>query len=397
MAAALVAGCAGNRRKSSGPHVVVVGAGIVGASIAYHLALGGARVSVIDKEGPASHASRGTFAWINATWAKQPRDYHLLSQQGVTGWHRLESALNIPVRWGGSLEWFDNSERQSKLIKQIDEQVAWGEPARILDAAATRALEPTLRFPNDALAAFSPNDGAVDPVLATEWLLSAARNMGANTRFPCALADVVLSGGRLQAAETSSGRIRADRLVLATGAAPDIPKKFADIDIPQRSTPGVIAITQPMPRVMQRIIVAPGIHMHQRVDGRVVLGEQDGAPNNAAHAARLMDRPRRFPSRTLALAHAARMLKIGRRYVPPLRDATVDAVHIGWRPLPVDGHPVVGPSVARPDVYVAIMHSGVSLAPIVGELVAREIINNAPTSRLANYRPSRQFKNYRRY
>ncbi|MEO0368546.1 MAG: FAD-dependent oxidoreductase, partial [Pseudomonadota bacterium] len=49
--------------------VVVAGAGIVGASIAYQLAKSGATVIVIDKQGPATHASRGTFAWLNATWA----------------------------------------------------------------------------------------------------------------------------------------------------------------------------------------------------------------------------------------------------------------------------------------------------------------------------------------
>ena len=58
------------------PHILVVGAGLIGASIAYHLSILGAKVTVIDKQGPASHASRGTFAWINASYAKQPQHYH---------------------------------------------------------------------------------------------------------------------------------------------------------------------------------------------------------------------------------------------------------------------------------------------------------------------------------
>ena len=148
-------------------HVVVVGAGIVGASIAYHLSLQGAKVTVIDREGPASHASRGTFAWINATWAKQPRAYHAFNQDGLLGWHRLQSDLGIPVRWGGSLEWFETDTRQARLAEQIAEQVDWGEPAEMIGPEALRELEGKVDFTGVEQAAYSPNDGAVDPVLAT--------------------------------------------------------------------------------------------------------------------------------------------------------------------------------------------------------------------------------------
>ena len=65
-----------------------------------HLERQGADVTLIDQAGPATHASRGTFAWINATWAKQPRHYHRISQQGVANWHTLARELDIPVRWG---------------------------------------------------------------------------------------------------------------------------------------------------------------------------------------------------------------------------------------------------------------------------------------------------------
>ena len=75
--------------------VIVVGAGIIGASIAYHLAKSGVQVTVIDQEAPASHASRGTFAWINATWPKQPHAYHTLNQESVANWYDLQKSLNL--------------------------------------------------------------------------------------------------------------------------------------------------------------------------------------------------------------------------------------------------------------------------------------------------------------
>ena len=153
LAAALAASTALPLRGAEGLRVVVAGAGIIGASIAYHLAKAGARVTVIDQTGPASHASRGTFAWINATWAKQPRSYHRFNQESVADWHNLQQELKIPVSWGGSLEWFTGTERQRKLADQVSEQVRWGEPAQIVGAQRVAALEPELLFPGDGLAA----------------------------------------------------------------------------------------------------------------------------------------------------------------------------------------------------------------------------------------------------
>ena len=116
IAAASVVSCGPRATGEKKLRVVVAGAGIIGASIAYHLAKAGASVTVIDKQGPASHATGGTFAWINATWAKTPRSYHSLNQDSVSSWVELHRRLDLPVRWGGSLKWFDNEERQDILV-----------------------------------------------------------------------------------------------------------------------------------------------------------------------------------------------------------------------------------------------------------------------------------------
>ena len=397
LAATTVVGCGPRATAGKKLRVVVAGAGIVGASIAYHLAKAGASVTVIDKQGPASHATGGTFAWINATWAKTPRSYHSLSQDSVASWGSLHQELDLPVRWGGSLEWFDNEPRQEKLAAQIAEQFEWGERARMVDAADLAELEPNVDFGGATRAGYSENDGTVDPVLATQKLLLAAEALGASIRYPCELADVSLENGKLVAVKTSLGPIKADKLVLATGAQPDAGLRFAETDIPQRSTPGIIITSKPMPRCLNRIISAPGIHLHQRDDGRLVVGEQEGAPQDEGHALRLAARPNHYPNPIVAKQHAVRMFDVAKQFAPCTADAVVESVRIGWRPLPVDGHPVLGASPARPDVYLAIMHSGVTLAPIVGQLAAEELMEGVSIERLQEFRPGRDFDLIKRY
>lgn len=378
-------------------NVAVIGGGIIGASIAYHLAKLGLEVTLLERNGLAERASRGTFAWINATWAKQPRAYHALNQAGLTGWKKLQSELSIPVRWGGSLEWFPSVARQTRLSDQIAEQIEWGEPAEMLSREAVTALEPNVDFGASEQVAFSPNDGALDPVVATRKLVDAATKLGAKVMTNCAVESVTESADGGVRLNTPCGPLNVDQYVLATGADPDATQTLAGINIPQRTTPGVIVITQPHAPLIERIIVAPGVHIHQRLDGRIVLGEQDGAPDTAAHAERLRGRPILFPEKIFADQHAARLLGIAEQFVPGIMSAEVEDVFIGWRPLPIDGHPVLGPSPANPNAYLAIMHSGVSLAPIIGEVVAKEIATNQSAPEIAAYRPDRAFGEVRRY
>ncbi|MCR9078763.1 MAG: FAD-binding oxidoreductase [Hyphomonadaceae bacterium] len=395
-ASAALAACSPAVRVSE-KHVAVIGGGIIGASIAYHLTKAGMKVTLLERGKLAERASRGTFAWINATWAKQPRAYHAFNQDGLLGWHRLQSDLGIPVRWGGSLEWFETDTRQARLAEQIAEQVEWGEPAEMIEPEALRELEGKVDFTGVEQAAYSPNDGAVDPVLATEMLVAAAIELGATVQENCSVERVTPNANGQSVLQTQCGDLAVDKFVLATGADPEATARLAGLDIPQRSTPGVIVVTTPQPRLINRIIVAPGVHIHQRDDGRIVLGEQDGAPDTAAHMERLRDRPNRFPEQVFADQHAMRILSIAEQYVPGMLDADVEDVFIGWRPLPLDGHPVLGTSPANPTAYLAIMHSGVSLAPIVGEVVAQEISMGVAAEVLAPYRPGRDFAEVRRY
>jgi glycine/D-amino acid oxidase-like deaminating enzyme len=369
---------------------VIAGAGIIGASIAYHLTQLGIKVTVLDAYGPASHATRGTFAWVNASWAKQPRHYHAFSQKGVSGWAAISKALNIPLSSKGSLEWFESHERQIKLAEQIAEQAEWGEAARMLSEQDFTAIEPQIDFQGAEHVALSANDVALNPVLATENMLAFVETNGGFVDYPNRA--LSFENGIVQ---TESGPIDADHLVIATGADMTAPQNLGGVTLPQRSTPGVIAVTEPMPELIDHIIVAPGVHIHQRADGRIVMGEQGGAPDT--HGDRLRSRPNDFPEMSFAEMHGEMVLDLAINYLPELNNAVIEDVYIGWRPLPLDGHPVLGFVPNKRNVSIAITHSGVTLAPVIGQLMADMIVSGNAPEIFNNYRADRNFESSGQY
>ena len=77
------------------------------------------------------------------------------------------------------------------------------------------------------------------------------------------------------------------------------------------------------------------------------------------------------------------------QYLPALVAARVEAARLGVRPMPPDGYPIVGPHPELPGFYGVVTHSGVTLGPVLGPLVAREVLTEQPEPVLSAYRPGR--------
>jgi glycine/D-amino acid oxidase-like deaminating enzyme len=98
----LAAAVSCGRPRAGSDSVVVVGAGIVGASIGYHLAKRGARVTILEKDKPASAATGTSFAYLNAS-RKRPRPYYDLNLLGIDNWRRLQLEIGseLKIEWSG--------------------------------------------------------------------------------------------------------------------------------------------------------------------------------------------------------------------------------------------------------------------------------------------------------
>jgi glycine/D-amino acid oxidase-like deaminating enzyme len=370
--------------------IVVIGAGIVGSSIAWNLAKRGADVVLLDMSGPASQASGNSFAWINASWYDQPDSYFWLRTHSLNEYHRLSKEAGFPVHWGGSLEWYHTEEAQQEMAAGVSRIQESGAPAWMIDRERAAVIEPELDPQWNGRLAWCSRDGAVDPGIATHALVGGVINNGGQAVFPVTATSIRTTRTGVTV-ETDAGSFEADLVVIAAGIHTNEVAAMAGIDttLLRPPTPGIIVTTRPMERWLNAVSYTTDSHFHQLPDGRVIVGEKAGPPDTAEHLDYVAGRPNVYPGAELAQQHAARVFETAGQYVSGLDKAEIERVGVGWRPLPVDGLPVIGHVPAYPRVYLAAMHSGVTLAPIVGHLAAMEILDRIRMNLLNHFRIER--------
>ena len=370
--------------------VAVIGAGIIGASIAYNLSKRGCDVLLLDKHGPAAQASGNSFAWINASYFDMPRSYYDLRTHSLNEYHRLAREVDIPIHWGGSLEWYHTDEAQREVSDGVRRVQAFGAPTWMADKNKVAELEPNLDLGGDRVTAWCSRDGAIHPGDTTRALISRAVQNGITSAFPAVVSGIKeRQSGMLL--ETDVDSFEVDLVVVAAGiGANEIARMIGlGTDLIKTPTPGIIVTTRPMQPLINSVAYTSDTHFHQLSDGRLILGEKAGAPGTNEHLAYLTERPNAYPSSELAMQHAKRIIGVAKKYVPKIADAEIESVGVGWRPLPLDGLPVIGRPRNMPGIYLASMHSGVTLAPIVGHLAAMEILDGVSVTLLSDFRVDR--------
>jgi len=367
--------------------VGVVGGGIVGASIACHLAQSGAQVTVFEKAGPAMGATRNSFAWINAFVADA--HYRDLRLSSMAAYRDLDRRLELNIVWGGYLNWAGDEDHAGLVRENAAQLATCPFPALAIGATELAALSPHLTPGPVSAAIYSLIDGHLDPVHVTNRFLGAARAGGAQLRIPCELRELQFRHGHLTAAVTSQGTVPLDRLVIAAGV--DTPRllELCGFRLRLRHAPGILAHSTPLPALTRIIHDGPGnLVFKQMADGRIVGTDASEPPDLPVHEA-IRAQPIDFPDEALRTLHGNRILGKLATLLPAVQGASLEWLSLGFRPMPLDDLPVVGALPGVGDVHVAVTHSGVTLAPILGRYVTREVLDEARVEVLDRYRPER--------
>lgn len=353
--------------------VVIVGAGIIGAVIAYHLAGHQREVIVLDAGLPGQQASGRSFGWINASFHLDEDHYHFRAK-AMEAWRDLASSEpSLTVNWCGCLCWEFTGQAQNDQFANLN---ALGYPVEMLGRDALGEYGAGLEnLPETAL--WFPTEGFVEADSATRALLRAAAAKGAQVVSGVSVQALTEKGGRITGVKTQVQDMLADQVILAAGVGAPMLLATLGLDLPMLSRPGLLVHSEPLPMRINGIIVSEGgQEFRQDASGRIVAPASVSHQSDSAEA--ISGDPRELAE--AALARVSRYLSGGYLKVEHIAHA--------MRPVPGDGHPCIGPM--GPDgLYVAVLHSGVTLAPLVGATVAEEITSAVKAPELSRYRPNR--------
>jgi glycine/D-amino acid oxidase-like deaminating enzyme len=360
---------------------------VIGATVALRLAQSGAAVTLLDRAQPAAGTSGTTFAWVNAS-SKEPRPYFELNNEGVAAHARLaaelgEATWRLPT---GKLEWDATPAGAAALAARARRLMDWGYAVRHLTRAAVERLEPDLLpGPEVDEAFFFPDESVVFPSLYLARVLRAARGCGAAIRVGAEVAEIVTASGRAAGVALRGGeRLPADVVLCCCGRwTPDLLRSVGTtvplVPWAQAGSEavGLLVSTTPVPADIGRAVAAGGLDLRPDGGGRLLLH------GDAFDRQTEIDMPE--PER---MAVAAALLEAARPLVRYTQGAAIASIATGIRPIPADGVSVVGWIPGVEGVYAIVTHSGITLAPALAEMAAREVYG-ADEAMLAPFRAAR--------
>ena len=364
--------------------IVIIGAGVIGASIGYHLSRRiQCDVTILERDRPGAGASGHSFGWVNA-FRKDPREYHTLNRRSLDMWYRLERQIDadIGIQSGGEMRWEMDKQRADKLKARIKQLQTWGYPCKLISREEMLDLEPGLSPGNVKAASFSEADIHIDSSIFIDVCLERAHKLGLVVKTGACVTDFVITDNRISAVVTTDSEYPCDVVVLACGVETSTLALKAGVNIPQQQSPGIVIKTSPCPKLLHNaaVIHTPSIseskqnlHLRQMRDGtlRIGQGTQEGI------------------NRDDSQKHADSLLANAKEYLPSIGDVQAIPTPIGYRPMPLDGYPVLGFTNVIPNMYIALMHSGVTLAPLVGEMATLEIADEVEVDWFRPYRLDR--------
>ena len=361
--------------------IVIIGAGVIGCSSAYHLARGGAgRILLLERDQVGSGSSSKSAAMLTLQFSKD----RVLASLGRRAYRRYmafeeEPGGPIDFRRTGWLTLVDES-GVGRLRQRATMLQSLGIDTLLLDPAQVAQRYPELQLDDIALAAFGPDDGPLDPHLIMWGYLRAARALGVTVRQGVRACGLRLSGGRVTAVETDQGPIGCGAVVNAAGPWAAEVAGWTGFTLPLRNSQRTILVTRPTAAVPPgRPFVddeSLGWYFRRDVDGVLIGGGAVPSPRASV------------PLNQDQVDH---LVEAAVRRLPALAEAGLQTAWTGVRPLSADGRPFLG---AQPDVGGLWLNAawggvGIIMAPVAGELLADLLLGGPAAAQATPFDPAR--------
>jgi len=345
--------------------IAIIGSGVVGSSIAYHLSERKQKdILVIDKGFPLSGTSGATQAWV---WVhnKLPSWYGEFNMYSAELYPFLEKKIGDVEyqRTGGIAPFFSEDDREIAL-RLAEKQAEVGIKIDVLTRDEVLNKEPALS-PKIAGATFSRIDGNVNPFRLVELYVKAAKKNNVQFSFYNRVIGIQKKQDKFTI-ETEKGVFASKQVVLAGGPWTKELGAFLGVDIPVKQVRGQIIVTEPLAPLLKHTIGG----MRQAKNGEILIGyskEEVGYDRRT----------------TLDVIQDTARMAID--LVPDLAKANVVRCFSGIRVMPKDGFPILGEIPGVKNAFIAAMHSGVTLSPLVGTLMTELLIDGETSLPIDRY------------
>ncbi len=364
----------------SDAQAVIIGGGIYGCSIAYHLTLMGWHDVVLVEKGQLTGGATFHAAGLVGQFRESVSQTRMI-MYSVALYQRLLEETDQDPGWRGtgSLRLASSRDRWVELKRAAATAKTFGLPMELLDSRETIALFPVLGDRGLLGAAYLPTDGSADPNGVTFALVRGARSRGAEFYTETEATGILVRDGTVSGVETTRGTIRTPVVVNAGGIWARQIGAMAGVTVPIFPIEHQYLLTAPIEGMHQTMPVVRDpdllIYFREEVRGLCVGGYErnpipwalDGIPADFNH--RLLA-PNWEQFEPLARATAYR--------IPTFEGAEVHKVINGPDGFTADGAPIFGEAPGLRGFYVACAGSGIAMGGGVGKVMAEWIVDGQP-------------------
>ena len=346
--------------------IVIIGAGIVGCSIAYHLALQGAgRIVVLERELVCSGATGKSAGGIRQQFATEVN--LLLSLASLKMFHRMKQELGVDpeFREVGYLFMASTPAELETFRRQAEVQRRHGIPVQMVATDDIRRLVPYVRVDDIVGGAFCPTDGYAAPYEVTVGYAAAARRLGVKIHEKREVTAILREGARVAGVQTPQGAIQAPVVVNAAGPWGGMVGALAGVEVPVKPYRRQIFITRPLPEFSAEPPLT--IDYHRSCYFR---GEMGGCLFSGPK-----DEESTFNT-NVDWEHLAESVATAVARVPALEQAEINRGWAGSYDISPDNNAILGAVPELTGFYLATGHSGHGFmhGPVTGKLMAELIL-----------------------
>jgi len=350
--------------------VIIIGAGMVGASIAFHLTrLGEKDVFIFEKNYVSSGSTGRCAGGIRQQWST--RNNVRLAMRSVEWFKRMkeDTGLDVEYKQGGYLILSFDEKEAEEFAKNVKMQKEEGLEVEVLTPKQVKRRFPYVNVEGVKLATFCPTDGHANPHLANFAYMRRSVENGARLFTKTEVKEIDVSNGTVRGVWTSAGYIECEVVINAAGPWSKNVGEMVGIDLPTESYRHQILVTEPLEHIMDPMIISfsGNFYIRQTRHGSFLMGQGDKDEKPGIN--------RKVTARFLL----EMVNKMSRRF-PFLKNLRVIRQWCGEYNMSPDAQPIVGLSENVSGYFYAVGFSGhgFMVAPAVGEALAEWIVFGKP-------------------